>query len=154
MVAVKQERGREFAQIVYTVLVIEKRWRVEDVAADMGMKYDTLYARVNGRVPFSAEEIRDLIRCAPDARLANYVLRDSDFIAIDRVLAEEVQDNKDIHFGATHSVLQVSDVLRAIEKALDDDRLDHRERASVMRTINEAERSLASLRHRITADTT
>jgi hypothetical protein len=149
----KQERGSDFARLVYTILVIEKRWRLDEVAAAMGLKYDTLYSRVSGRVAFSADEIRALLRCAPDPRLANYVLRDSPFIAIDRVIADELQDNKNIHFGATHSVLQVAEVLRAVEQALDDDRLDHRERAEVMRSIDQAERSLASLRHRITAGT-
>ncbi len=144
-------RGTEFADIVYTVLVAEKGWAMEDIANQMGMKYATLYARVHQRVPFSADEIRDLIRVAPDIRLATYFLEGTAFIATDR--GEEAGAPADtIHRGATCSVLEATDVLRVVEEGLEDEKLDHRDKLRIEEEIRDAEQALSALRIRLNQD--
>ena len=143
------KRGAEFASLVYRVLVMEKVRRIEDVAEDLGMKYDTLYARVHGRVPFSAEEINALIRVVPDIRLANFLLENTKFIAVDRKAVDQVAPADEILRGATKSVLEVSDVLRAVEEGLRQTRIDHRGKKAIEEEILEAEQALAALRQRL-----
>jgi len=138
-------RGTEFADIVYTVLVAEKRWTMEEIAQKMGMKYATLYARVHQRVLFSPDEVRDLIRVAPDIRLATYFMEGTAFIAADR--GDDAEAPADtVHRGATCTVLEATDVLRVVEEGLKDEKLDHRDKLRIEEEIRDAEQALASLR--------
>lgn len=143
------DRGREFADLVYTVLVAEKKYPLKDVAERMGMQYATLHARLNQRVVFSPEEVRALIQAAPDIRLISYFLEGTPFIAVERAAFEKETAAASLHFGATQTVLEAADVLRVVEKSLADDRIDHRERAQIAKEIAEAERALAALRNRL-----
>ena len=105
-----------FADLVYTVLVAEKKWPLKKVAEAMGMLYATLHARLHQRVAFNPEEIRALIVAAPDIRFAAYFLEGTPFIAIDGG-AEPTDDSPlSVHLGATRTVLEAADVLRAVEK--------------------------------------
>lgn len=142
-------RGADFADLVYTVLIAEKRVTIEDVAAELGMKYATLYARVHQRVPFSADEIRDLMRVVPDIRFANYFLDGSPYIAAERDTSS-APASETIHRGATSTVLEAADILRVVEEGLQDQKLDHRDKIEIMEEIQEAEQALAALRTRLT----
>ena len=138
-----------FADLVYTVLVAEKKWPLKEVAKDMGMLYATLHARLHQRVAFSPEEIRALIAAAPDIRFAAYFLEGTPFIAIDGY-AEPTDDSPEsVHLGATKTVLETADVLRAVEQSLDDNHIDQRDKARIGKEIAEAERALATLRYRL-----
>lgn len=143
------ERGRAFADLVYTVLVAEKKWPLKDVADRMGMQYATLHARLHRRVVFSPEEVRDLIAAAPDIRFIGFFLDDTPFIAVDRTSLPAGSEVETLHLGATRSVLEVADVLRAVEMGMGDARIDHRDRAKIGKEIAEAERALAALRQRL-----
>jgi transcriptional regulator with XRE-family HTH domain len=144
-----QASGATFAELAHRILVHERGWSLQEVAEKMGMKYHTLYARLRGRVSFTPEEVRALLMIVPDARLANFLLENTPFIAVDRALVDSKSD-VDVHRGATKSVLEVSDVLRAVEAGLVDQKIDHVDRARIVQEINEAERALAALRARLT----
>lgn len=144
-----QATGATFAELAHRILVHERGWSLQEVAEKMGMKYHTLYARLRGRVSFTPEEVRALLMIVPDARLANFLLDSTPFIAVDRALVDGKSDT-DVHRGATKSVLEVSDVLRAVEQGLVDQKIDHIDRARIVQEINEAERALAALRARLT----
>ena len=146
------ERGRAFADLVYTVLVAEKKWPLKDVAERMGMQYATLHARLHQRVVFSPEEVRDLIAAAPDIRLIGFFLDDTPFIAVDRTEGPDGKGVETLHLGATKTVLEAADVLRAVERGMLDEHIDHRDRARIAKEISEAERALASLRNRLDED--
>lgn len=143
------ERGREFADLVYTVLIAEKKWPLKDVAERMGMQYATLHARLHRRVVFSPEEVRGLIAAAPDIRFIGFFLDDTPFIAVDRRSLPKGSAAETLHLGATRSVLEVTDVLRAVERGMDNVRIDHRDRAEINKEIAEAEHALAALRQRL-----
>lgn len=147
-----QGNGATFADLAHRILVHERGWSLQEVAEKMGMKYHTLYARLRGRVSFTPEEVRGLLAIVPDARLANFLLDGTPFIAVDRMLAQgmDATGDADVHRGATRSVLEVSDVLRAVELGLSDAKIDHQDRARIVSEINEAERALAALRARLT----
>lgn len=155
LVAMKQrirlDRGRTFAQIVYQVVVVEKIVSLEKAAVVLGMGYDALYARINGRTHFTADEIAALIACVPDPRLVGYLLRDSNFVAVERVDGEPDDAEQEI-MRATHRLLiEAADVLEAVDHALKDKRIDHREAITIQHEIEVAERALLALREHVRA---
>ena len=146
------DRGRDFADLVYTVLIVEKKWPLKEVADRMEMQYATLHARLHQRVMFSPEEIRALIHAAPDVRFIAYFLDDSRFVAVDRTVLQGDSLAETVHLGATRTVIEATDVLRVVEKSLQDGHIDHRERLRIQKEIADAERALAALRHRLDGD--
>lgn len=145
------ERGRAFADLVYAVLVAEKRYAIEAVAAALGLTYHTLYARIRNRIVFSADEVRRLIEAAPDPRFVAYLLRGTPYVAADRVSGTDAAEAEAIHRGATRIVIEATDVLEVVERALGDGRVDHRDALLIRTEIEIAERALASLRMRLRA---
>lgn len=142
------DRGAEFADLAYSIIVSEKRFSAKKVAMEMGLGYDALHARLVNRTPFSAEEIRRLIRAAPDARFVAWLLRGTPFIGAERGTALTTTEDLDveaIHMSATRIVLEAADVLESVEKALADRRIDHRDALEIRNEIEVAERALASL---------
>ena len=143
-------RGEDFAALIYKVLVVEKKLTLEQAADRLGMKYSTLYARVNARVPFSAEEINLLIKFVDDKRLCDWLLRGTGFIAVER--NDEIDDDdlhESVRSGATASLLEASDVLREVELGLADHKIDHRDKIRIEAEIDDAERALAALREKM-----
>lgn len=134
----------DFAQLAHKLIIIERVKSAEDVAKDMGLSYDTLYARLNQRVAFRPTEVRALISALQDIRLASTLLDGTPFMPADRPQESE-QDGGVV--GLTHQVvIQVSDILRAVAIGLKDHRIDHRDRAKILEETIEAEAMLASLR--------
>lgn len=148
-----QGNGSTFAELAHRILVHERGWSLQEVAEKMGMKYHTLYARLRGRVSFTPEEVRSLLAIVPEARLANFLLEGTAFIAVDRMAAQPGGGDSDVHRGATRTVLETADVLRAVELSLLDKKIDHQDKLRIVSEINEAERALAALRARLTAPT-
>lgn len=148
---IRLDRGRSFAQIVYQVVVVEKIVALEQAAAALGMGYDALYARINGRTHFTADEIAALIACVPDPRLVGYLLRHSNLVAVERVDGE-LDDAEQEIMRATHRILiEAADVLEAVDHAFKDKRIDHREAMTIQQEIEVAERALLTLREHIRA---
>jgi hypothetical protein len=80
----RQGRGDELSRLVYKILVTEKRRPIREIAAAIGMEYASFHARVIGRTHFKAEEMSRLIREVPDPRLCDYLLRNTQFVAVPR----------------------------------------------------------------------
>lgn len=134
-----------FASVAHRILISEKRGAVREVAASVGLTPECLYNRLHDRTPFQIEEVRKLLAAVPVADLANCVLARSPFFAAEKSGAESEFGVNMLH-GATRSVLEAADVLRTIQAALEDGRIDHRERPIILKQIEEAERALASLK--------
>lgn len=148
---IRLDRGRSFAQIVYQVVITEKVVPLEKAAAALGMGYDALYARINGRTHFTADEIAALIACVPDPRLVGYLLRHSNLVAVERVEGE-MEDAEQEIMRATHRILiEAADVLEAVDHAFKDKRIDHRDAMIIQKEIEVAERALLTLREHIRA---
>jgi hypothetical protein len=143
------DRGKSFSQLVYQVLVVEKKVRIEHAAKAVGLGYDAFYARVNGRTIFSPDEVAKLIACLSDPRLVAYLLRDSRFLAVERVDGP-LEDPEEEVVRATHRIMiEAADVLQAVDDALQDKRIDHREVLVIQKEIEIAERALVTLRERV-----
>ncbi len=104
------------------------------------------YGRLIGRVAFSADEVNALFNVAPDIRFVDYFLDGTKFVAVDRVGSDGHDPGKRIMDTAVNTVHAVSDVLKETNRALDDNRLNHQERARIRSQLDEAERELATLR--------
>ena len=147
-----RERGKEFSQLVYQIVIQEKAPSAEQAAAAMGFDYHAFYARVINRVVFSADEIRALLSAVPDPRLVTYLLRGTPYVAADRLEPITASDEEAIHRGATRIVIEATDILEAVEAALRDGRVDHRDAIAIRSEIEIAEHALASLRMRLRRD--
>lgn len=134
----------DFAQLAHKLIIIEKIRTAEDVAKDMDLSYDTLYARLNQRVSFRPTEVRALISALEDIRLVSTLLDGTPFMPADR--PQESEGEGGVVELTHHVVIQVSDILRAVSQGLRDKRLDHRDRAKILEETIEAEAMLASLR--------
>ncbi|WP_326493871.1 phage regulatory CII family protein [Rhizobium sp. SL86] len=145
------DRGAEFAQLIYQLLVVEKRVSVEQAARAIGMGTDALYARLNGRTVFSADEIAALLGSIPDPRPLAYLVKQSRYLAVERVSGALDDPETDI-IRATHRILlEAADVLEAVDTAIHDGRIDHRDALVIQREIEVAERALVSLREHVRA---
>jgi hypothetical protein len=149
------ERGREFADIAYTVLVVEKKPGIETVAAALGMTYAVLHSRLINRTCFSADEINALVRAVPDVRLVNCLLKETGFVAADRPAPDAASldgqpaETVGLQRIATRVVVDATGILELVDAALAGGGMDHRREALVRNEISETERSLATLRLRI-----
>ncbi|MBB3440509.1 hypothetical protein LVY75_18945 [Sinorhizobium sp. B11] len=141
------QRGRAFADIVYTILIVEKAYPVEVVATALGMNYAAFHSRLISRTCFSAEEIQNLLEVVPDPRLASYLFEKSIFVAAERSSDwQQQQPAGSLQRGATRVVIEATDVLEIVDAALAGGGMDHRKQRLVLKEIEDAERALASLR--------
>ena len=140
-------KSSEFTNLVYTLLIAEERGSVKDVAASLGLKEQSLYSRIYGRVRFSADEARELLRAVTDSRLADYLLDGTAFTAVPRHDVGEGDQAESARIQAERTVLHASDVMREVAESLaDDGRIDHIEQARIEERIVEAMRALNALK--------
>ena len=146
-----ENRTSSFAAMVHRILVVEKRRPAKEVAAALGMKYATFYARMIGRVPFDPDEINALIREIPDSRLVDRLLSETPFVGVPRQAEpmETQKDNASLVQLAVHSVEESVGALREMTIALDDGGIGPTVRVRIESHIIEAERDLAALRLRL-----
>ncbi|MBW9115193.1 hypothetical protein JNB88_16240 [Rhizobium cauense] len=145
------DRGSEFAQIAYAILVIERQLSIEKVAAEIGVSYAVLHSRLIGRSVFSADEIRALIVAIPDPRLVAYLLEGTRFVPAERADGVRIDDLEPpvpeaLQRRATKVVIEATDVLEVVDAAIAGGGIDHRQEKIVLKEIGEAERALSSLR--------
>lgn len=149
------ERGRDFADIAYTLLVVEKLQRIEDVADAIGMSYASLHARLINRTAFSADEIKAIIARVPDIRLIEYFLEGTDFIPVHRQVARyegagthspTATDVVSVQRAASRVIIDATDVLEFVDAGVAGGHIDHRIARLALRAVKATERALASLR--------
>ena len=141
-----KDRGKHFGFLVRKAITESNRYDIASVAKGTDMSYQSFYQRLQGLTPFSADEIRRLIAFFPDPSLVSYLLKGTAFVAAERIEAEPEKSEDHIFQAAHRIVFEASDVLETIDQALKDRRIDHREAVTIMAAIDDAERSLISLR--------
>ncbi len=143
------DTNKDFATLLYKLLIVEDVQSVKQVAAALGMKEQSLYSRLYGRVRFSVEEARQVLRILNDVRVADYFLEDSPFVAVERAEGVE-RAAEDVRSQASTTLFDVTDLMREVEISLSDDgRIDHREKVRIEERLQEAERSLTALRNTV-----
>ncbi|MBN4046394.1 hypothetical protein JYU02_00160 [bacterium AH-315-P15] len=142
------DNSTEFASLLYQLLIAEEVKAVKEVAAELGLKEQALYARLYGRVRFSVEEARRILAYLGDVRIADHLLGGTEYVAIKRQTLNEEDKSEGVREGATSTLFDVTDLMREVEGALSDDgRIDHREKIDIEKRLHEAERSLTALRN-------
>ncbi|PLW75018.1 phage regulatory CII family protein [Cohaesibacter celericrescens] len=141
-----KDRGKHFSFLVRQAITNSERHQIATVAAGTGMSYHAFYQRLEGKTPFSADEIRRIIACFPEPSLVSYLLKDTAYVAAERIDAERSDEEEAIYQAAHRIVFEASDVLKVVDIALRDHRIDHRDITSITKEIEDAERSLISLR--------
>lgn len=146
----RTKRGQEFAALAHNIIVVEKRYSLKAVAGAMRINYDVLYGRLLNRVPFVAEEIRALLAAAPDPRFAAFLLSGTPFIPADRMADHPlVSVAETLRSSVIRMLLEAGDAASAIESAIEDGGIDHREAIGIMDEIGNAERAIATLREQV-----
>ncbi len=152
------DRGEAYAQLVKRILG-ETRDGIQRAAAGFGVKYDTFYSRLaRGRVVFSADEIGRLIKITQRRELVDYLLADTGFLAVKR-FSSNGTDNQgssqsytthdQIQQGAKSNIYVATEILQEVDKALADQKIDHRDKARILEDVHKAEVALASLREHL-----
>jgi len=142
------DNSTEFASMLYQLLIVEEVRAVKEVAAELDLKEQALYARLYGRVRFSVEEARKILIYLGDVRVADHMMAGSGYVAIERTDKHEDEKSDGVREGATSTLFDVTDLMKEVESALSDDgRIDHREKIDIEKRLHEAERSLTSLRN-------
>ncbi|SDH79550.1 hypothetical protein [Roseospirillum parvum] len=141
------DRGREFAELVHNLLVVRKLVEVQAAADGLSLSYHALHARISGRTPFSADEIRSLVAMLPDGDLLRYFTRNTDLLVLDRRDFGQQEGLGDLRGSAVRTMIEATDILKAVHEALADGRLDHLDRGRIGREVDACERALAGIRH-------
>ncbi|SNY92096.1 hypothetical protein SAMN04515647_2344 [Cohaesibacter sp. ES.047] len=141
-----RDRGEQFAFLVKMAIKANKRHDNASVAKNMGLSYHAFHQRLDGKTIFSADEIRRLIACFPDAAIVSYLLRGTRFVAAERITAGLSEEEEAIYQAAHRIVFEASDVLRVVDQALNDGHISTRDVVTINGEIEEAERSLVSLK--------
>lgn len=134
-----------FFVLVHQILVKEKLYPVREIAARFGMSYAAFYARVSGRGAFSPEEINRLIRLVPDARLVDWLLSNSSFIAAPRPDEIGADLGTSAMEHAVRSVERGLVIIKELSEAAAGSHLDEDRRERIKVQIEEIQRGLATL---------
>ncbi|WP_319530987.1 phage regulatory CII family protein [uncultured Cohaesibacter sp.] len=145
------DRGDHFAFLVKMAIKASERYDNASVAKKMGLSYHAFHQRLDNKTMFSADEVRRLIASFPDPTIVSYLLRGTEFVAAERITADRSEEEEAIYQAAHRIVFEATDVLRVIDQALADEFIDQRDAASITKEIEEAERSLVSLREFVSA---
>ncbi|MQX38536.1 hypothetical protein GHC57_18665 [Roseospira navarrensis] len=140
------DRGRAFADEVHRLLMTGRTTDLSDLAEAMNLSYHALYARVRGRTPFSAAEIRTLIARIPEADLVRYFTRGTDYLVLDRQDRGNADQPPSLQDGAVRTIIEATDILEAVHHALADGKLDHIDRGRIIQEVDACERALAGVR--------
>lgn len=136
----------DFANTLHRLLVVDRVRPLRDVAKASGFSYPALYARMTGRVPFSADEIRRVLLEVPDIRLVDALLSGTCFAGFVRAPLAGGLAKRGAVGTAMHAMQQVARIAGDVAALVEDDALDAEALERLGQQILEAERSLAILR--------
>ena len=153
------DRGKEFSELVHRILVTERRGSLDQTAEKLGLNYDALYARLRGRVTFTADEVRALIAHVRDTRIVAWVLSGTPYLPAERAkiipdVDEDITLAESLRRTAMVMMFEATDAAEQVELALIDNRIDLHEAARIREDIDAAERAMATLREHVRRATT
>jgi len=142
----------KFHALVHRILVGGDHGTIDEIAEKLEMKPNNLYARLRGNVKFSAHEIRLIFEKFEHTEVIDYFLKDTNYFLAPRP-SQEGQEAASWEKGAIRTHIEVADVVRAIEDGLEDHKMDHQDKAKILKEIEVAEGTLTSLRKLIASKT-
>jgi len=81
-VHLKSDKGFTFQNLLYSKFILKRHHRVEPVSDLLKIHKDTLYRKIRGDSEFRIDELPALLNATNDIEYINYLLRDTNFIAI------------------------------------------------------------------------
>jgi hypothetical protein len=141
----------QFHQLVYRLVLVEKRISVKALAPLLGMTSATLYKSLNGKGDFSPDQVRILLRELKDIRLAAWFLLDTNYVPIERAefSPNEIGAIESLRRTALVMMIEAAEAAREVDAALCDERIDHREAVQIRADIEAAERAIVTLREHV-----
>jgi hypothetical protein len=125
---------------------------MQKLAAMLDMKYDALSSRFrsNGS-PFSPDEVRNIIRALPDARLVNFILSGTHYIGAERADEDDdpVHAMRDLRETAIRMSIEAADANHAILRALEDEKICHNDFALLEQELETAEAAVVTVKQHV-----
>jgi len=139
-----QRRERDFVAFLTSLFINDQRGELARIADRLGLKYDALYRRVRGTVAWRPEELRLFIAACTDARVAQWFLEESTYIAVDRV--PPIQSSGGMIHAVSDAIRQTVDIWETLAAFGDFETLTESERLKLLREVREAEQVIANIR--------
>jgi len=141
--------GSGIQSLLYVALIVHKKYRVDEIAAKMGISADCLYRYAEGRNLFPAERIADLIRATGDREYLDYINERAGFIAVPLLHVAECK--KSIRKLEVDIAIADGVLLDAAERAMDDGDISKAEMKDILAKATAAIRQIEMLKDRIKA---
>ena len=137
------DRKTGFAALLRQIIVHDRNRTLKDIAVEIGLSSRNFYGRVTGRIQFSPDEIRRVLRAVPDPRLGEWLLAQSNLACVYRVAPAPDDPTASTPNLALNGLEEVMAALRSVlqlEAAPTDMAL-----AEAEQHIQEAQRQLGAL---------
>lgn len=132
-----------FRSLLYYKICGSKNHKVDDIARKMGLSVSTLYNYIEGINNFPPDLMAPLYNATHDIDFLNFVLNDTDQMAVDRKTAQ-------VKGGLLEETLDVAassgKLVAEIQKDLRDKRISVNEKRTIEKQINGAVKELEDLR--------
>ena len=123
-----------FQSLLYYKLIQSKRFRVDETADKMGISPATLYGYAEARSTFPVDLLGKLYNATKDPEFLTFVIDDTDCMAVPRPQAEA--KGRSLVWEAADVSMIGGELLKQIDEALSDGRIDEPERKRLNQLAN------------------
>ena len=127
-----------FQQLLYRKFLLERRWRVEEIAHQLNVGRSTMYAWIDGERTFPVDLVGLLSRVTGDHEFVEFVVRDTGFTLAP--LPGAGMDIRHLESEALDVAKQAGRVVEAVQDAIVDGRVDTRDCASIRHAVDSLHR--------------
>ena len=137
----------DFTVLTYYKFINKKEYRVDEIAAKMGIAPDTLYRYIRGEKVIPPDRIIDLIKATGDVEFLEFFCEPCGYVPVPIVKGKPA--------GATIAKDQIllsilnGDALRAIEDAIEDGKVDRAEARRIEKAITRLQAKAAELKEKV-----
>lgn len=132
-----------FQYFLYCKLILDGNYSLKEVANKMGIITRLLYNYTSGESYFPVDLLTSLYRATGDREFLDFIINDTDMMLTPRMKANT---NQSLIGEALDTSVAAGEVIKAIKKAIADGTLNLRERALIIKTVNNNEKELEDVR--------
>lgn len=144
------ESGNGIQALLYVRFIIEKRYRVDEVAPKMGIASDTLYKYIRGENLFPMERAGALTAATGDTCYLDYAADQSGYILVPKPTVKAVQ--KSVRQLEALITIQNGKLVEVTEAGLEDGSFDQAEIKKIIANGNEVVRAVETLKAAVKAE--
>lgn len=85
-------RINRFQNLLYTRFIIEKRYRVDEIAEKIGIHRDTLYRHIRGENQFPVDLIPNLVKATGDDFFLRYLAREAGYTIFKKCTDKKINE--------------------------------------------------------------